>query len=290
MIIVQLKGGLGNQLFQYAAGLSLALHHQVPVKVDTSLLGEPDEQIGTIRNFDLAYLQEPPEIATRVELQPYLEESLLKKLLQKLLPPHKREIYKEARFTFDHHFYAAGRQIYLKGYRQSEQYFKPNEKEIRSRFGFRAGLMVHLEDFARQLQQEESVALHIRRGDYSATTVQNYYAELGLEYYQKGIAHIRTKVTQPTYYVFTDDPSWVMQNLPLAPGVTVVSGATSKSHLEDFWLMSQCRHNIIANSSFSWWAAWLNNYSRKIVVAPANWFDKAKLDTRDLIPKHWVRL
>ncbi len=288
MIIVQLKGGLGNQLFAYAAGYSLAAHHNVEVKVDTTLLNRADEQIGTERSYELQCLVEPPQVATREELHALLDVGVIKRYAMKLLPPYKRTIYKEALLAYDQNFLKASPHIYLKGYRQSERYFQHVAQDIRKLFRFKDALVSTVEPLALKLASVESVALHIRRGDYSNKVVAEYHGILDQQYYQAAITAVEAKVHQPQYFVFSDEVSWVKSNLNFEGPVVFVSGELTHTHYQDFHLMSQCRHNIIANSTFSWWAAWLNENPNKIVIAPKKWYNKAELDTTDLIPEGWA--
>lgn len=287
MIIVQLKGGLGNQLFQYAAGLSLARQHGVIVKVDISELNKADDEIGTLRNFELQHIRGVPEIASHHEIDIFLNMHFLKKYFQKLLPSFKRQIYKEASFSFDTHFFAAGNHLYLKGYRQSEKYFFPIRKIIQQDFLLQDKLTIHLIDVEQRLQTENSVAVHIRRGDYSNKALLGYHGLLDQTYYQLAITVIEKQVNDPVYFIFSDNIEWVKQHLNFSGNVVYVSGTVTKNHYEDFTLMSKCRHNIIANSSFSWWAAYLNTHVNKIVIAPQNWFNKVDIATKDLFPDKW---
>src|SRR4051812_27950835 len=117
MIIVQLRGGLGNQLFQYAAGLSLSKHHGVSVKVDVNQLKQPDETIGTFRNYELQHLVAPPEIAQQPEIDSLVKSNVFGRYFQKTLPSYRRIVYNEKRFEFDQNFFRSGKNIYLKGYR-----------------------------------------------------------------------------------------------------------------------------------------------------------------------------
>ncbi len=290
MIIVQLKGGLGNQLFQYAAGLSLALHHGVEVKVDTTLLQKPDEQIGTLRSFDLQQFVAAPLVATTNELDEFYHPSFLKKMAEKLLPPYKRSIYKEAAFTYDNNFFSAANHLYLKGYRQSEKYFKRIEPSIKKQFVLKPNSLIHLNENAIPLQQSNSVSIHIRRGDYNNKEVQDYHGVLDKQYFQTAIDHINKEVKGASFFIFSDDIDWVKQELVFDKPVRYISNDVTKTHFEDFYLMQHCKHNIISNSTFSWWAAWLNPNLNKTIIAPKKWFNNAPLNTKDLIPESWMRL
>jgi hypothetical protein len=290
MIIVQLKGGLGNQMFQYAAGLSLAAHHHTNVKVDTSLLNRGDDEIGTVRYFDLQQLQLSPEVATQQEISNAHPKYPFGKLADKLKPPFRRKVFKEANYTFDPNFFEAHDHIYLKGYRQTEKYFSPITENVRKGFQFKLEAIQDVKEKASELRTINSVSIHIRRGDYSNTIVSNYHGILEKDYYQKAIDHIQMKVTDCSFYIFSDDAEWVTSNLTFSASVHIVSGLATKTHFEDFYLISQCKHQIIANSTFSWWAAWLNPNPDKIVIAPKKWFNNAPYDTRDLIPESWIKM
>ncbi len=290
MIIVQLKGGLGNQMFQYAAGLSLAANHGTKLKVDVSLLNEADAEIGTVRYFDLQQLQLSPEIATKEEISNIEPGSLFTILMEKIKPAFKRRIYKEADYTFDTNFFSAKDNIYLKGYRQSEKYFSPIKDQIRRGFQFNNEVIKAVAAKASELKSLNSVSIHIRRGDYSNPIVRNYHGILGAAYYQQAIRYMESNVSECQFYIFSDDPEWVKTNLKFDAPVQIVSGVETKNHFEDFYLISQCKHQVIANSTFSWWAAWLNPNPDKIVIAPEKWFNNAPYDTRDLIPESWIKM
>ncbi len=255
MILVDLNGGLGNQMFQYAAAKSLALHHNVELKINIEADTKDKLPDGiTKRPFDLNYFNLNLKEATTFELAYFTSQSLLSKLLSKLKPNYKRKVYKEPFFHFDPDFFNASSDIHLTGLRQSEKYFKPFAKEIRNDFKFDVHKVVHLSSIIKKITAETSVALHIRRGDYLAKISLEVLGLMPVEYYHSAIRIIDEKVTNPAYYVFSDDINWAKENLHL-PNATYVSGEISTTHFEDFYLMSQCRHNIIANSSFSWWAA-----------------------------------
>lgn len=289
MIIVQLKGGFGNQLFQYAAALNLGKHHNVPVKVDISLLNIPDALIGTTRAFDLLSIQYSIEVANASDINAVKGNRLMQQL-QKFLAPHKRNIYKEVSFNYDEHFLEAGNNIYLKGYRQSEKYFESIASEIKKTFIINDELIKNASNLALQIQSENSVSIHIRRGDYTNAAMLEYHGIQGIEYYNQALSFIKEKISNPTFYIFSDDKSWVQENLNLNEEAHLITVDESPTSITDFYLMSCCRNNIIANSTFSWWAAYLNPNPDKIIIAPKHWFNKANYDTKDLIPSSWIQL
>lgn len=289
MLIVQLKGGLGNQLFQYAAGLSLADHLNTTIKVDISELNKADKQIKTFRTFDLQSILLNPEVATAEELKPF-EKSILFRVLRKLNISYIRNIYREPSFRFDPNFFERKDGIYLEGYRQSEKYFLPIEQKIRNGFQLKPEVIKNVQDLAAKLRSENSVSVHIRRGDYNNPIVRSYHGVLDENYFQHAINILESKISNATFYVFSDDPSWVTEHLNFSSPFELVSGTYSKTHFEDLYLISQCRNNIIANSTFSWWAAWLNPNKEKLVIAPKKWFNQAPHDTSDLIPDSWIKI
>ena len=289
MIIVELKGGFGNQLFQYAAGLSLAQKHGVEIKVDTSSFINPDDHTGTQRQHDIFNLVDKPVEATTKELEYYSHLSKLIVYKEKLLPFYKRKIYKEESFTFDKNFFKAGSNLYLKGNRQSEQYFKPYESYIRNKFALAENAITSVKDFGQRLVNQNSVSIHIRRGDYLTPIALEWLGLIPISHYNECIKLIAQKIPDSTFYLFSDDMEWVKENLKIEHEHVFVSNIITKNPMEDFYLMSCCKHNIIANSSFSWWAAWLNNNPDKIVIAPKKWFNN-HTDPKDLIPESWMKV
>jgi len=171
-----------------------------------------------------------------------------------------------------------------------KNYFLPAAHEVLTTFRLKPALISNVSDFGKTIRNLESVSIHIRRGDYANTSLFNYHGLTSQTFYQQAIDKISSLLVNPVFYIFSDNASWVEQNLHFFADVELVSENTSKTHYEDFYLMTQCRHNIIANSTFSWWAAWLNPNPDKIVIAPKKWYNQVKLDTSDLIPPEWIRL
>lgn len=290
MILVELNGGLGNQLFQYAAGLSLALHHNVPLKVNPSSFSQPDVITGTQRHFELNNFEDTPAIATQPEIQRFLHMPAIRTFYEKLFPFHKRSIYKEKAITFDPHFYNSRKNVYLKGNRQSEKYFIKHSEVIRDKFRLKASVVQPVEDYALQMRNSGSVAIHIRRGDYLTNIAMDVLGLIPLEHYKNAFEYLKKRTEINKAYIFSDDIEWVKANLHLDGGTEYVSGERTSSAIEDFYLISQCKHQVIANSTFSWWAAWLNPNPGKIVIAPKKWYNNAPYDTRDLIPDNWITM
>jgi hypothetical protein len=289
MILAEINGGTGNQLFQYAAAKSLALHHKVELKLNIDPENDRLMPSGLAkRPFALHHFKLPDEIADKLIIEGFIGISPFTKISDKLKPHYKRRIYREPFFHFDPDFFKAGSHVYLKGLRQSEKYFKPFENEIRAILKFGQIANPHLMAAADKIKSENSVSIHIRRNDYLAKISIEVLGLMPSEYYHRAIGTIKSKIPDASFYFFSDDISWVKENLHI-PDATFVSGDFSKTDFEDLYLMSCCRHNIIANSSFSWWGAWLNNNPDKIVIAPKKWFNKGPKDTQDLIPEGWIK-
>ena len=282
MIVIRIIGGLGNQLFQYAAARALSLHHNTQLKLDISAFEDYK-----LRGFELDKLNTSFEIATPDEIKALIPSHNLEKAFQYLSPKHKRTYYRERNFSFNDQFFKLGDHVYLKGYFQSEKYFVRYGDVIINEFTFKKPLPPPIEVIRTQIRQSPSVSIHVRRGDLLQDPESHkYHGMLTADYYQKSISYLKQQLPSAQFFVFSDDMTWTKQNLQIE-NATYVEGT---NHLQDFQLMRSCHHNIIANSSFSWWAAWLNNFTEKMVIAPKNWFNEGPKDTQDLLPEGWIRL
>lgn len=281
MIIIRIHGGFGNQLFQYAAAKALAEQHGTELKLHlTSFAGD------TLRNFDLAKLNVPLVYASEAEIARLKAPNTFQRVKQRLLPTSRKTFYKEPFFHFDPSFFRLGKAVYLQGYFQSEKYFTSIQSTIRSSFDTTHLVDSSILSMAEELKQENSVSIHIRRGDYQNTELLKFHGVLPASYYQAAIGRIKEKLPSARFYVFSDKPAAAKEVLG-SLDATIVSGSVTKNHFEDLYLMQQCRHNLLANSSFSWWAAWLNTNPEKIVIAPKKWFNNGPKDTQDLFPQTW---
>ena len=285
MIIIQILGGLGNQMFQYAAGRCLAHLNNTQLKLDVTAFTNYK-----LRNFDLRAFHANCQFASGEEIRNLLPSHNFEKALQYLSPKKKRTYYREKYFHFDDNMLKFGKNVYLKGYFQSEKYFLPIREIIQKEFALKDEAIVRVKHYFDAAGSANRVAVHIRRGDMiSNPAATEYHGVIPISYYQKGIEIIRSKISNPQFYFFSDDIKWAKENFKNTDA-TFVSGEISKTHFEDLYLMSQCGHNIIANSSFSWWAAWLNNNNDKIVIAPEKWFGSGPKDTQDIIPDDWIKI
>ena len=290
MVIVCLMGGLGNQMFQYAAGRAIAHRNQTQLKLDVSALERDAARSYRLHRFNIV-----ESVATPDELARFTKRDLWGRISRRaeryLLPPYRRSVFAQRFDHFDPDILRLRGSVYLTGYWQSEKYFKDIEQIIRQDFTFRHPPDTENQKLARMIANTNSVSLHIRRGDYISNP--DAYEVLGvcsLAYYQAATEELTHTIKQPHFFVFSDDMEWVCQNLRLDYPTTYVTHNGIEKDYEDLCLMSQCKHHIIANSAFSWWGAWLCTYPAKIVIAPEKWFNKADYDTRDLIPAAWIRI
>ena len=291
MIIVKIMGGLGNQMFQYAAGRRLAAFHNALLRLDIS-----DFVDYNLHNYGLSAFNIKESIATPAEIQ-FLKEpesSSFKKKLKKLLrQPSKLGIthIREKQYHFGPEILTMHDSVYLDGYWQSEKYFGDIADIIRNEFTVTLPQSDKNMELAQQITSCESVSLHVRRGDYVTDEKTNtIHGTCDLAYYEHCIERLTKKIPAPHFFIFSDDPEWTEKNLKMTHPATFVSHNGSEKNYEDLRLMSQCRHHIIANSSFSWWGAWLGQHRNAIVYAPKRWFNSPSFNTQDLLPDAWTRI
>lgn len=290
MVITSLRGGLGNQLFQVAAGIRLAAVHGTVLKLDLSPL--EDETFFTPRSYELAPFWIDVAEASAAEVEA-LAGSRRKRLLA-WLPGRARSqadtAANERHFHFDSDVLCLDDDVCLRGYWQSERYFADAATLVRKALRFKEPATARNAELAAEIAGPSAVSLHVRRGDYvSNPSAREIHGLCTLDYYQRAVAILCEQVVDPFFYIFSDEPDWVRANLRVdAPFAIIDHNGTDACH-EDMRLMSLCAHHIIANSSFSWWGAWLGANSEKIVIAPERWFAVSDRDTRDVVPEAWTR-
>ncbi|MBA3004361.1 MAG: alpha-1,2-fucosyltransferase [Desulfurivibrio sp.] len=291
MIIVRIMGGLGNQMFQYAVGRQLATTHNTVLKLDIS-----EFKNYPLHNYGLSVFNIKELFATPEEIKLLKEPesgSLTKKLKIFFRRPSKLGIthIREKQYHFDPEILAMPDSIYLDGYWQSEKYFSHIADIIKNEFTIKLSQAAKNLKLARQIESCESVSLHVRRGDYVTDEKTNIiHGTCDLDYYEHCIAHLAQRVSLPHFFIFSDDPDWAEKNIKTTYPVTFVGHNGPEKNYEDLRLMSQCRHHIIANSSFSWWGAWLGQHRGTIVYAPKRWFNSPTFNTKDLLPDSWTSI
>lgn len=283
-VIMRVTGGLGNQLFQYAMGRALALRHDVPLLLDLSHYTTPGPH--TARSFELDKLNTCYAVATEEDLRPF-RASWMRKLLERLdLKPSPRLIHQPG-FGFSPSLLASTPPVYLDGTWQSEKYFAYAAARLREELTLGPGAGSHAALSAKESGKGVSVSVHIRRGDYATDPrTKAYHGLLDLSYYAGAMRAVLEFAPTSRFLVFSDDPDWAREHLT-SPAPLVFMD--QRPATVDLMLMAQCDHHIIANSSFSWWGAWLNPATTKRVMAPARWFVDPAIDTTDLIPAGWTR-
>lgn len=294
MIINLLKGGLGNQLFQYAAGKALSLFHCTEHALDISNFGTSTHSSHTLRNLDIFDFNIHSKVASEGEIE-------------SLRPSDSLFFNKVARFTnkFIKKYYIdwrpeiffAGKNLYLDGYFQSEKYFCNYISVIRDEFSLLEDYKFQASEILSSIRSEKiSISIHIRRGDYvNNKRIQHIYDVCTWDYYKHAINMMLEKFPEARFFVFTDDQEWVKDKLFTCPRLILVSGMSNISGdmlrpSQELFLMSQCNHHIIANSSFSWWGAYLNDSLNKIVIAPDVWNRSKFFPQKNVVPSNWLRL
>ena len=292
MIISQIIGGLGNQMFQYAAGRALSLARGLPLRLDSSGFAG----YGLHQGFELQRIFKcPAEVATEADVRGILGWQSAPLARRILLRPGMAGLRRKGFIVEPHFHYWPGlsqvpQDCYLVGYWQSEKYFRDTADAIRSDFAFKPPLAAENAGLAGQIARANAVSLHVRRGDYvSNHKTHATHGACSLDYYRAAIQYVSDRVEQPYFFIFSDDIAWVKENLRMDMPHRYIDHNQGAESYNDMRLMSLCRHHIIANSSFSWWGAWLNMGANKIVVAPEKWFANGK-DAVDLFPHGWVTL
>lgn len=298
MIVVRIMGGLGNQLFQYAAGRSLAAHHNTHLKLDLNWFDEIlSRNDVTKRKYELSKFSLVGDVASQQEIEnisynPY--DNSLKGIFFRLLRKlnlHQSTYFAEKDFTrFDQNFFKTKKNTYLMGYWAQEKYFQHIEATIRREFTLKVDVSHESKQIADDIHNGESVSLHIRRGDYlTQNNQQSLFYVLPIDYYRSAIQYIQNELKDFHVFIFSDDPDWVKDHLRFDTPTTFVTHNTDNHAHEDMWLMSLCKHHIIANSTFSWWGAWLSKNTDKLIIAPKQWYSPQSTKSPSL-PSNWVRL
>lgn len=273
MITVNIKGGLGNQMFQYACARALSLRNE-----DRLRLARSDYQGDVNREFSLLAFNINSEVVNTNSIPFYLK--LINRVRQKLT----RNFY----VNFQPEVLKKKGNVYLDGYFQSEKYFTDFAEVIREDFELNGGLEGAAAIAAAQIQRDShAVSLHVRRGDY--VTHPDFGGIVTKEYYKRAIARITKEIPKAHLYIFSDEIDWCRENLRNTDKLTFVSQSDFKDY-EELTLMSLCQHHIIANSSFSWWGAWLGKNESKIVIAPTRWANQNENWYNDIIPEKWIQI
>ena len=287
MIFSRLIGGLGNQMFQYAAGRSLAIVNNCELKLDISGF----ENYSLHNGYELDLFDIRADIASAKEISRLVtSQSRLSRFLYRKLNIKKKTHFIEKAFIFDANFFDVKQPVYIDGYWQSYKYFESIELQLRQELSLKKPFSNINLQIAEQISNVNAVSIHIRRGDYVSNKHTNsVHGVCSLDYYRAAIEAVSARVENPVFFVFSDDISWVKNNLAIDLQCIFIDHNVGGQSYNDMYLMRLCQHHIIANSSFSWWGAWLGINPNKIVIAPKQWFTNDTV-TDDLIPSSWLRL
>jgi len=288
LTIIKLQGGLGNQMFQYAAAKSIAKESVVYFDISFFISNQESTDTFTARQFELSIFKNlRGHILSSYKSDILNSNNLINKFLKRAFFRDVNYIHqseKNENIDLDN---ITNSTVYLDGYFQNENYFKAIRKQLLNDFSF-----PQPSDSNKNIEYEiktadNTVGVHIRRGDYIKPHINNYHGLLPLSYYQQATKEIEKRIVNPRYFIFSDDPDWCKTAFTFLGDTYQIVSRPITNSWEDMYLMSLCKHNIIANSSYSWWGAWLNNNKDKIVIAPRNWF---VAHDPGIVPSQWIKI
>ncbi len=294
MVIVRIFYGLGNQMFQYAAARRLAHVLQTDLKLDITCF-----EHWRVHPYGLHAWNIRETLASAEEAAPFnsiaIRSGMAKRwfrLRQMLTLRDWTILYENEIRPVDRRVLDATGSVYLGGYWLSEAYFSDIADVLRREFTLREEPCAESLDAAERIRACDAVGVHVRRGQLAVPALQNqtHGPCCSLDYYEAAAKRMGDGIRHPRFFVFSDEPEWVVRNLRLDWPVEVISHNDASRCHEDLWLMSLCRHQIIANSSFSWWAAWLNANPGKMVIAPRIWLHGDDQNVTGLVPSDWFRI
>lgn len=291
MVVVRVWGGLGNQMFQYALGYAMAKRNNTELVLDMSFFYQKHNSWTTERTPDLLELpidkcklvNRNNEISPLLHIlqNPYVNYAI-RRILPIAFPIGKYTYVKESKLEFlPSIIKMKGKNVYFDGYWHCDQYFDSYRGDLQKQFVAKEPLILNYYNEHKQ-GKVNTVAVHIRRGDYVS---QNNPNVRGIEYYLKAMDYIKEKIDNPLFYIFSDDLDWVVKQFGKREDIVLVNKEKTLTDIQEFQMISLCDHQIISNSSYSWWGAWLNDNPKKIVICPAKWEGK-----KDMMLDEWVKI
>lgn len=294
MIIIKLAGGLGNQMFQYALGRKLSIENENPLFLDPSELKNysmPREYRlnrfyieANIVDEDFSF-----NLLTRImggfRNKPY---SHLTNKIFRMFPNQLFQEIKENKLSYNSSYLNISKNSILYGYWQNERYFIDIRNTLLKDFLIKGDVSRKNQKYLDEITNKQAIAVHIRRGDYVNNKENlSIYSQCDESYYYSAINYITQNVQFPELFIFSDDMPWVRTNLNFSLPTTYIEGDCADQDIEELFLMTKCKYHVIANSSFSWWGAWLSNFPQQIVVAPKKWFIDDRMNAEFELPKKW---
>lgn len=292
-IIAQLQGGLGNQLFQYATARALALQKQASLLLDQSWYTKTYQDV-TPREVHLDDLNTKGMLISYQP--PFKRPKKLRRIAQRFWPLNPFIFLEQTPYHFDTRLSKSPafkkQNLYLMGYWQSYKYFESIKPLLQKEISPKKPLNPHYQKYLDEIQSSQSAMVHVRRGDYvNLEVAAKVHGFIGLDYYLKGMEILLEKNPDSQFFVFSDDLEWAKENLPHSEKCTFIQSLpTNDAVIQELELMTHCQHHLIANSSLSWWAAWLGKNSNGTVICPARWMNGSDRDFNDLLPAEWQRI
>lgn len=291
MIIIRLKGGMGNQMFQYAFGRNLSGILNCPMKLDLSALLDRSKKDFVHRDFDLHIFNiredflQPPNLLRKL----YQPKSSLVTRWVKNRVTKGRKHWKEPHFHVQQAVLAQPTvDTVYEGWWQSPVYFADIADQIRNEFTLKGEALTASLPLLHKIKGTNAVCLNVRRTDFLKVATLN---TTNRDYFFRAVDYMAERIEHPVFFVFSDDMDWCEQHLQFPHETVFVRHDHKGEKFGNYHrLMRACKHFIIPNSSFAWWAVWLNDNPDKIVIAPQNWFNDPEIDTSDLVPKDWIRM
>jgi hypothetical protein len=276
LVTSKITGGLGNQMFQYAIAKSIARRNNDNFTLDISFYPKQ-----TLRKYELSLFN----------IEDYVpkSENIIYKVVRRF-GVSLHNYYVERNISeYDDNVFKYKKNIFLEGYWQNENYFKDIRSEIIKDFTRISALENESKIYLEKIKNINSASIHVRRGDYiNDSQVNKQHGICDLEYYKNATEYLNKKFDDLTYVIFSDDMDWCKENFNFLVNKIFVDG--TKSAIDDLELMKNCKHNIIANSTFSWWGAWLNQNEEKIIIAPKQWFEKKEWENKNIACENWIKI